>query len=131
MEAKKKIIQLDDVKILVDSFYGKVRKDGLLASIFNQSIADKWPEHLEKMYSFWQTVLLGEHSYYGSPIAPHANLPVDKNHFKRWLKLFNETIDENFSGEIAEEARWRATKMAEMFHYKIEYYRDNQSKPVL
>lgn len=119
------IITFENVKLLVDSFYRKVREDELLAPIFNERIGDKWPEHLEKMYRFWQTVLLREHTYLGSPFTPHAYLPVNKEHFNRWLKLFNETINEHFTGEKADEARWRAGKMAEMFHYKIEYYRTN------
>ncbi len=130
MHTKKDIIQLEDIKLLVGSFYGKVREDKLLAPIFNEQIGNKWSEHLEKMYRFWQTVLLAEHTYYGSPFSPHANLPVDKNHFDRWLELFNETIDEQFTGQKAEEARWRAGKMAEMFLYKIEYYRKTNLKPL-
>jgi hemoglobin len=39
--------------------------------------------------------------------------------------LFFETIDENFSGEKAEEAKFRATKMAEMFQLKIAYIQQN------
>jgi hemoglobin len=126
-----KIINLDDIKTLVDSFYGKVRVDTLLAPIFNKVIQDRWPEHLEKMYTFWQTVLLEEHTYYGSPFAPHATLPLTKQHFDRWLELFFETINEHFEGEKADEARWRANKMAEMFQYKIDHYRNSGSKPLI
>jgi hemoglobin len=131
MEKQKQIVQLDDVKLLVDQFYGKVREDKLLAPIFNERIGDRWPQHLETMYTFWQTVLLKEHTYYGSPFVPHANLPVEKEHFNRWMELFSETIAEHFSGEKAEEAKWRAGKMAEMFHYKIQYYKNNAQKPIL
>lgn len=119
------IIQLDDVKLLVDSFYGKVQKDALLKDIFNTIIQDRWAAHMEKMYTFWQTVLLGEHTYYGSPFPPHAKMPITQEHFDRWLQLFFETIDENFTGEVAEEAKWRASKMAEMFQFKINYMREN------
>ncbi len=125
------ILNLDDIKMLVDSFYGKVRVDSLLAPIFNKVIQDRWPEHLEKMYTFWQTVLLKEHTYYGSPFAPHAQLPLTKEHFDRWLKLFFETIKEHFEGEKAEEARWRANKMAEMFQFKIDHYRKSGLKPLI
>ena len=41
---------LDDIKILVDNFYGNVRKDELLAKVFNDRIQDRWPQHVEKMY---------------------------------------------------------------------------------
>ena len=131
METKKNILQLEDIKLLVDRFYGKVRENELLAPVFNQRIGERWPAHLEKMYKFWQTVLLGEHTYFGSPFPPHALLPVNKEHFDQWLTLFYETVDENFTGEKAEEAKWRAARMAEMFQYKIEYYRNNQTKPII
>jgi hemoglobin len=77
----KDILNLDDVKLVVDCFYDKVRNDKLLKDVFNNVIQDRWPEHLEKMYRFWQTVLLDEHTYYGSPFLPHAKLPVGIEHF--------------------------------------------------
>lgn len=131
MEEKKELLNLDDIKTLVDSFYGKVRSDELLAPIFNERIRDNWPVHLEKMYRFWQTVLLGEHTYMGTPFPPHANLPVDKSHFEQWLKLFKETLNEQFSGEKAKEAKWRADKMAEMFLLRINYFREQGFKSII
>lgn len=128
---KSDIATLDDIKLLVDSFYGKVRQDDLLGAVFNDVIQDRWPEHLEKMYRFWQTVLLEEHTYYGSPFLPHARLPVDAEHFERWLKLFYETADALFEGDKATRAKWQGQRMAEMFLSKIEYYRNNSSTPLL
>ena len=130
-EEKKDILQLEDIKLLVDTFYDKVRKDELIGPIFNDKIQDRWPQHLAKMYTFWQTVLLGEHTYYGSPFPPHAQLPVEKEHFETWLALFSQTLDELFSGEIPKEALWRANKMAEMFQYKISHYRQNAANSLI
>jgi len=112
------ILSLEDVKHLVNSFYGKVREDETLAPIFNERIGNRWPEHLEKMYRFWQTVLLDEHTYFGAPFPPHASLPVQHLHFEKWLALFHKTVDELFVGQIAEEAKWRGNRMAEMFELK-------------
>lgn len=128
---KNDIYTLDDVKFIVDDFYGKVRKDDLLASIFDNVIKDQWPKHLDKMYRFWQTVLLGDHTYYGSPFVPHAGLPVEQEHFDRWLKLFSETVDENYDGENAKKAKWQADRMAAMFLSKIKYYRANKATPLI
>lgn len=114
---------LDDVKLLANSFYEKVRGDETLADIFNERIGNRWPEHLEKMYRFWQTVLLEEHTYFGAPFPPHANLPVGHFHFEKWLKLFHATVDDLFTGEKAEGTKWRANRMAEMFELKIQYHR--------
>ena len=124
-EEKKEILTLDDIKLLVNTFYDKVREDTFIGPIFNERIQNRWPEHLAKMYTFWQTVLLGDHTYYGSPFPPHAQLPVEREHFERWLSLFSQTLNELFTGQKAEEAMWRADKMAEMFQYKIEHYRNN------
>ncbi len=130
-QTKRDITTLDDIKLLVDSFYGKVREDDLLADIFNERIQDRWTAHLEKRVRFWQTVLLEEHTYDGSPFLPHAKLPVDAEHFERWLKLFNETVNTLFEGEKARRAKWQGERMAEMFLYKINYYRNNSSTPLL
>jgi hemoglobin len=127
----KEILNIADIKLLVDTFYDKVREDELLTDIFNGVIKNRWPQHLEKMYRFWQTILLAEHTYYGSPFAPHAHLPIEAKHFERWIELFYSAIDELFEGEKAVEAKWRAKKMAEMFLLKIEYYKERDSKPLL
>lgn len=131
MEKRKNISDLDDIKLLVDNFYDKIREDDLLKDIFNNVIQDRWPVHLEKMYHFWQTILLNEHTYFGSPFVPHAELPVEKSHFDRWMKLFIETVDEYFIGEKAERAKWQADRMAEMFLHKIQYYKNNPARPLL
>ena len=120
---KQDILNIEDVKLLVNRFYDKIKTDELLGPIFNERIKDRWPEHLDKMYRFWQTVLLGEHTYFGSPFPPHAQLPVGHEHFLKWMELFNPTVDELFTGEKATEAKWRAAKMAEMFEIKIEHYK--------
>lgn len=125
------IATLEDVKLLVDGFYGKVRQDPVLKDIFNAVIRDRWPEHLEKMYRFWQTVLLDEHTYFGSPFLPHAQLPVEKEHFDRWLLLFSETVDTHFRGEKAERAKWQGERMATMFLSKIRFYNSHSSDPLL
>jgi hemoglobin len=126
MTIKGEILSIDEIVVLVDSFYSKVQKDDLLGPVFDKVIQDNWPKHLEKMYRFWETVLLNKHTYHGSPFAPHAKLPIGADHFERWLELFLATVDENFTGEKAKEAKWRAEKMAEMFQYKHKHI--NQQK---
>src|SRR5690606_34669062 len=132
MDNLKDIETLQDIKLLVDEFYTKVREDELIGGIFNDIIQNRWPEHLEKMYSFWQTVLLGEHTYSGKPFVPHLKMPVEKEHFDRWLQLFFETVDRLYEGKKAELAKWQGNRMAEMFQLKIEYFRkNNQQTPLL
>src|SRR5690554_2396183 len=129
--AKADIIQLDDIKLLVDTFYSKVQQDDLIGPIFNEVIKNNWPTQLGKMYRFWQTVLLNEHTYHGTPFMPHINLPISRPHFERWMGMFNETVDELFEGEVADEAKWRADKMAQMFMHKLEFYQKNRLDPLI
>lgn len=128
---KKDIENRKDIELLVDTFYGSVRKDPLLGGIFEGAIQDKWPEHLEKMYRFWETALMLGKSYSGSPFKPHARMPLEKIHFDRWLKLFRAAIHQHFEGPKAEEAKLKAENMAQMFLSKIEYYRNNPNLKIL
>jgi hemoglobin len=104
-----------DVALLVDRFYGKVRYDALLGPIFNDVAQVDWPAHMATLYSFWETMLLGTGTYRGAPFPKHAVLPVEKPHFDRWLELFLGTVDENFSGPKADEAKGRALSIADTF----------------
>jgi len=129
-DVQKDITDIDDICLLVDAFYESIRSNGLLGPIFNSVIGDRWPQHLEKMYRFWETVLLDRHTYYGAPFAPHARLPVAQQHFDTWLKLWHQTIDRFFKGPVADEAKWRGDKMAVMFLSKINYFRNNGGIPL-
>ncbi|MGH2622736.1 MAG: group III truncated hemoglobin [Sphingobacterium sp.] len=124
-KSKTDINSITDIKLLVDEFYTKIQNDELLGPIFNKVIQNHWSQHLEKMYKFWQTILLGEHTYYGSPFPPHAKLLIEKKHFDQWLGLFKETVDKHFIGELANKAKWQGERMAEMFQFKISYFQQN------
>lgn len=115
----KQIENRNDISVLVNLFYSRIRKDELLGPIFNSHIADdKWTEHLEKLTDFWETNLFGITKFKGSPTQKHIN--VDKNlnysieqkHFGRWLQIWFQTIDELFEGEYADKAKNAARKMA-------------------
>ncbi len=121
VKVKKDIENLEDVKLLVDNFYSTIRHDDLLKRIFNDVVGDRWGEHVEKMYKFWQTILLDERTYSGSPFPPHLKLPVEHSHFKHWASLFLENIDKFFEGKKADEAKWRAQQMSELFAHKHKY----------
>lgn len=112
---RKDIAGLDDIKLLVDNFYDKVRRDALLEPIFFVHIADNWGPHLNKMYLFWNAALFGEKGYVGNPFARHAHMPLTKTHFEHWLHLFEETVDAHFEGTVAEDAKTRAAMMAGNF----------------
>ncbi len=109
-----------DIKHLVDTFYDKVNTDALLSPIFNEHAQVNWEKHLPIMYRFWSSILLGTATYDGQPFPKHAFLPVNQTHFAQWLQLFYQTLDENFQGPVAEEAKLRAANIARIFNNKIQ-----------
>lgn len=125
---KKDIQTLQDVQLLVDQFYDKIKIDPQLGGIFWGAIGEHWDQHLEKMYRFWQTILLKESTYEGSPFRPHASMPLQGIHFDRWLQLFTQTVDEFFEGQTAETAKLQANSMATMFLKRIEKKRESPDK---
>jgi len=81
------------IEHLVRAFYAKVRADAVLAPVFDARISD-WEPHLQQMFAFWSSVALMSGRYHGTPMAKHTPLPVDADHFDRWLALFGETARE-------------------------------------
>lgn len=110
------ILVRDDVKKLVDTFYDKVKADELIGPLFSHV---DWPHHLPIMYNFWSSMLLGDQTYRGNPLQKHFPLPLERVHFERWLKLFTETVDENFTGEKADEVKMRAQSIAGIFQIRM------------
>lgn len=117
-----------DIKKLVDTFYSKVNKDELLGPVFNDIAQVDWDEHLPTMYKFWGTQLIGTMNYKGQPFPPHMNLKVlTPTHFEQWLKLFLETIEENFKGITAEMAKQKAINIARVFMYKLGFFPEDDA----
>ncbi len=113
----KEIETKEDVKTLVDVFYGKIMKDDLLSPFFKHLNLEI---HLPKMVQFWSFVLLDEAGYTTNVVEKHMRMPLEKNHFEQWLKLFNETIDEMFSGEKVDLAKQRAFTIAWTTEHKLK-----------
>lgn len=109
---RSEITNEEDIKNLVHVFYAKVRENEALFEVFDPIIKDNWPAHLEKMVRFWSTLLLYTHQYKDDPLTKHLPLDLEKMHFDIWLNLFNQTLDELFIGEIAENAKKRAFSIA-------------------
>ena len=86
---------IDDEMIeqLVRGFYARIRNDKVLGPIFAERVKD-WEPHLRRMCEFWSSVVLMNGRYHGQPMAKHLPLPVDAQHFDRWLSLFETTAQE-------------------------------------
>ena len=106
---KEKTVNKENIFRLVDEFYAKVRNHKELAPIFNEAIKDHWSEHIIKIASFWENIMLHTGDYSGNPPKAHLDLPkFNLGLFHEWLKLFWETADEIFVANISEKFKERS-----------------------
>lgn len=106
----------DDIVKLVDAFYEKVKTDTLLEPVFRHV---DWPAHMPTMYNFWSAMMLGDMTYQGNPFQKHKDLRISTDHFRRWLELFRQTVDQLFAGAKATEIKDRANSIAGIFQHKM------------
>jgi len=113
----------NQIVTLVDNFYAKVRRDDVLAPIFERAIApDSWPVHLAKMYDFWSGVMLTSGRYKGNPMAVHMRVEgLEAGMFARWLTLFRATAEELFPPDLAASFREKSERIAESFKLGLFY----------
>lgn len=111
-----------DIEKLINTFYGKIKTDAKIGYFFTDVAKVNWEDHLPKMYDFWENIMFSKGNYTGNPMIKHKELhqksEMKEAHFKHWNALFNETVDELFSGEKAEEIKQRAMNISGVLMYK-------------
>lgn len=106
------------ISTLVRTFYTRVRADDLLGPIFEERIAD-WETHFKLLTDFWHGVTLLSGRYSGQPMRAHVRLPVEAQHFARWLQLFEATAKEVCTEEAAQLFIERAHRIAQSLQMGI------------
>lgn len=106
------------IERLVRGFYVRVQGDPLLGPVFAARIQD-WEPHLQRMCAFWSSVALMSGRYHGQPMRVHAPLPIDAEHFDRWLSLFEESARELCPPVAAEHFVERSRRIAESLELGI------------
>ena len=106
----------DDLVNLLNSFYTKAQSDPLIGSKFDHI---DMVDHTQIIANFWVSILFGTNSYQGDPFVKHIPLALKSEDFDRWITLFTETVDEQFEGDKADEAKLRASTIARVFKAKL------------
>lgn len=123
------IKNINDIKILLDTFYTKVLKDEVIGYIFTDIAKLNVEKHMPILYAFWDSVIFGTANYKGNAMLTHIELnkkeALTDAHFDRWQMLYFETVDELFVGEKANLAKERVKAMRFLMQMKIE----NSNKP--
>lgn len=118
-------INEEQIGLLVDRFYARVREDEILGPVFAQAIGDEWEPHLQTMRAFWSSLLLASGRYKGNPMMTHLMLPrIGSQHFERWLALWKETTAELFPQPTARMLVGKAESMAERMLYSLDAYHE-------
>lgn len=80
---------------LVETFYERIREHDALGPVFDSRLSGRWPEHMEKMKSFWSSVAFKTGAYGGKPVQAHMGVGgMSADLFPQWLTLFSQTLDE-------------------------------------
>jgi hemoglobin len=103
---------------LMRHFYGKVREDPLIGPVFAAKVTD-WESHLQRIFAFWSSVALMSGDYRGNPMGLHLPLPIDHEHFDRWLALFEASTREVCPPAAAEHFLERAHRIAQSLEMGI------------
>ena len=105
-----------EIQEVMQLFYEKANADKMIGKFFTQVVKVNWENHIPVMTAFWENVLFYSGDYEGNPLEAHKKLHAQtattSKHFNRWLKLFNETIDQHFSGSNATKMKQHASEMA-------------------
>lgn len=113
----------EDIHYLVKTFYNSALTDPLIGPIFKAANFDL-ESHIPVMVSFWETILFDVITYQGNPMLKHLDLnrsvPLHPEHFERWMTIWKETINNKFSGPLAEKAIIRAMSIGQLMEYKIK-----------
>jgi hemoglobin len=116
------------IRLLVDRFYAKVRKDPALGPIFEGAVED-WGSHLATMRNFWSSIMLTSGRYHGNPVAAHRKLQgLTPQLFERWLALFAETCGELFDDGLAAAFMVKARRIATSLQLAL-FYRPEHDRP--
>jgi hemoglobin len=115
-----------DCEQLVRAFYGRALVDPVIGFLFTDVAKLDLEAHVPRITNFWETILLGAHSYGGGAFRPHIELnfkvPLTRGHFDRWLHLWTTTVDELFVGERAELAKSHAIRVAAAFESRLRSF---------
>ncbi|QPC95627.1 preprotein translocase subunit TatC (plasmid) [Mesorhizobium sp. INR15] len=107
-------ISEEQIRLLVDSFYGKIRADADLGPIFERVVVGDQETHLAKMCDFCSSVMLTTGYYKGGLVAVRKHMGgLEIGLFDRCLALFGDSCDELLDSETAGLCWLKAAHIAE------------------
>ena len=113
----------NDLYLIVDEFYKKLLSDERISYIFTNVVKIKIEEHLPILVTFWSQGILGTGGYTKNLTQIHLDINekeyLSPELFTIWLSHFNNSVDENFKGQKAEQIKTQALSIATVMQIKI------------
>ena len=120
----KDILSQSDLYFLVDVFYKKLLNDHRINYIFTDVVKIKIEEHLPILVTFWSQAILGTGGYTNNLTNIHLKVneleSLTPELFDIWLAHFNNTVNENFIGNNADEIKKQAQNLSIILQIKIK-----------
>ena len=111
-----------DLELLLTEFYKIAPTDAEIGHHFD---GVDLAAHLPIIVDFWEKVLFGKQVYFNNPLQVHQKLhdksPLTLEQFRRWVEIFTTTIDKNFAGAQAENAKLRAKMIAHSLNQNLNF----------
>jgi hemoglobin len=114
----------DNIALFVRSFYTKLLADEQLSPIFHDVAKIDLEQHIPRICSYWEKLLLGDKSYQRHTMNIHREVDNQQaftaHDFERWLQHFTATAGSEFAGPKSERAIVVATTIAKNMQIALE-----------
>ena len=128
---KRDIESRDDIELMLYTFYRKAFADDVIGYFFKEVVPLDLNTHIPEITDFWESILFNSHSYRKNVMEIHKQISdrstISKKHLERWVKLFTETVTEEFDGQKAELMKQRALSIATLM--EIRFNQSNLQSP--
>jgi hemoglobin len=112
-----------DIDLLIRHFYEKLLVDDQVGFIFTDVAKIDLESHLPVLSDFWETTIFHKVVYKGNVLKIHQDLnmkvQLTNSHFERWLTLFNESVDDLYNGNTADQFKIKALSIATVMRIKL------------
>ena len=112
-----------DIENLMTAFYTKAIDDKTIGHYFTEVVTLNLEKHLPIICNFWESVLFNQAVYHGNVMQIHQHLhslsAFTGEHFKQWLLLLKQTVNEHFEGDNSEKIKQRAESIATVMTIKL------------
>lgn len=110
------------IDTLVLKFYYQLLNDPLMAPLFYEVAQIDVGPHIVKIAHYWYKMLLGDNRYKRHTLQVHRDLhvtsPLRGEHHERWLMHFMATVDANFAGPKADQAKRLAARFSDNLYWQ-------------